>query len=218
MMKLVIGSKNYSSWSMRPWILLKHFGVQFEEVKIPLFTAGFEKELKKYSPTQKVPVLLDSGVEIWDSLAICEYISEQYLENRAWPSNVLNRARCRSISSEMHSGFLGIRSDLPLNCRAKRQLKISESTMREVKRIDELWSTALLSSGGPYLFGEFSIADCMFAPIVSRFSTYQLPLSSAASLYSVAMLNNPAFQAWLDSAITDLQIIDFFEAGQELAD
>lgn len=218
MMKLVIGSKNYSSWSMRPWILLKHFGVRFEEVKVSLFTAGFERELKKYSPTQKVPVLLDVGVEIWDSLAICEYISERYLENRAWPSNVLERARCRSISSEMHSGFAGIRADLPMNCRAKRELEISENTKMEVERIDELWSAALLSSGGPYLFGEFSIADCMFAPIVSRFSTYQLPLSSASSLYSEAMLKNLAFQAWLDSARTDPQIIDFCEVGRELAD
>lgn len=199
-------------------MLLTHFGVEFEEVGISLFTPGFEKVLKKYSPTQKVPVLLDSGVEIWDSLAICEYLSEQYLENRAWPRNVLERARCRAVSSEMHSGFPGIRTDLPMNCRAKRELEISENTMKEVKRIDELWSDALLSSGGPYLFGDFSIADCMFAPIVSRFSTYRPPLSSAAALYSEVMLKNPAFQAWLDSAKADPQIIDFCEVGQILAD
>lgn len=199
-------------------MLLTHFGVEFDEVGVALFTVGFEKELKKYSPTQKVPVLLDSGVEIWDSLAICEYLSEQYLQNRGWPSNVLARASCRAVSSEMHSGFSGIRADLPMNCRAKRQLEISEKTMKEVRRIDELWSCALLASGGPYLYGEFSIADCMFAPVVSRFSTYQLSLSPSARLYSATMLKNPAFQAWVDSAKSDTQIIDICEVGQELAD
>jgi glutathione S-transferase len=199
-------------------MLLTYFGVEFEEVGISLFTPGFEKELKKYSPTQKVPVLLDSGEEIWDSLAICEYLSEQYLENRGWPSNVLERASCRAVCSEMHSGFPGIRTDLPMNCRAKRQLEIGEKTMKEVKRIDELWSLALLASGGPYLYGEFGIADCMFAPVVSRFSTYQLSLSPSARLYSETMLKNPAFLAWVDSAKMDTQIIDICEVGQELAE
>ena len=125
---------------------------------------------------------MDAGVEIWDSLAICEYLSEQYLENKAWPSEVMEHARCGEICCEMHSGFQGIRADLPMNCRATRKLSEGEDTMREVRRIDELWSSALLDSGGPYLFVEFSIADCMFAPIVSRFTTYQLPPSCVSAL------------------------------------
>ena len=215
-MKLVIGSKNYSSWSMRPWVLLKHFELKFEEVSVSLFTPGYEKQLKKHSPSQKVPALLDAGVEIWDSLAICEYISEQYLENKAWPSEVMERARYRAICCEIHSGFQGIRADLPMNCRATRKLSVGEDTMREVRRIDELWSSALLDSGGPYLFGEFSIADCMFAPIVSRFTTYQLPLSCVSALYCEEMLRNSAFRAWLDFAKNDPQVIELCEVGQAL--
>lgn len=214
-MKLVIGSKNYSSWSMRAWLMLSHFDLEFEEIGIALFTEGYEKELAKYSPAGKVPVLLDRGVEIWDSLAICEYISEEYLQFGGWPRQPMQRARCRAIAAEMHSGFANIRTELPMNCRARRRVSLSAPVLKEISRVDDLWSDAIQSSGGPYLFGEFSIADCMYAPLVSRFSTYQVNLSCSAQKYSQAMHENPSFRAWLESAVQETQTIDICEVGED---
>lgn len=216
-MKLVIGSKNYSSWSMRPWLLLTHFQIEFDEVEVALFSDGYRQELAKYSPTCKVPVLLDKGAEIWDSLAICEYVSEQYLAGRGWPEAILERARCRALSAEMHSGFACIRAEMPMNCRAKRQVSLSEDLVKEINRIDQLWSDAIADSGGPYLFGDFSIADCMYAPVVSRFSTYQVALSDRAQSYCSTICGNSAYQAWLAAARSDFRVIDFCEVGEECA-
>lgn len=216
-MKLVIGSKNYSSWSMRPWLLLAHNKIEFEEIEIALFSPGYERQLAEYSPTCKVPVLLDRGIEIWDSLAICEYVSEQYLGGGGWPMEPLERARCRALSAEMHSGFGSIRTEMPMNCRAKRKIEFTEALAKEIARIDQLWSDAIAESGGPYLFGSFSIADCMFAPVVSRFATYQVLLSEVAQTYCDRIYKTAAFEAWLAAAKIDIQVIEFCEVGEEIA-
>lgn len=215
-MKLVIGAKNYSSWSMRPWLLLSHFQLDFEEVIIKLFTPGYKVELSKYSPTLRVPVLLDRSKVIWDSLAICEYVSEQYLDGQGLPRDGLQRAICRAYCSEMHSGFMAIRNSLPMNCRAKRLITLNKNVLVEVSRVDQLWCDALAESGGPYLFGQFSLADCMFAPIVMRFSTYQVVVSEQGQDYMNAILSNPAVQAWVAAAQADSQRIDSFEIGEDL--
>jgi len=215
-MELVIGNKNYSSWSLRPWILLKHYEIPFEEIGIALFSEGYQAELARYSPTLRVPVLRDGELTIWDSLAICEYVSEKYLEGRALPSNMEERALCRAYCSEMHSSFLAIRSEMPMNCRARRSLKISPEAEADCRRVDQLFSDARASSSqrGDYLFGDFSLADCLFAPIVLRFQTYGIELSDVSQEYMRFMLKNPALRVWLTDARNDSQILTDFEVGE----
>ncbi len=217
-MKLVIGNKNYSSWSMRAWVLLRHFEVAFEEIRIPLFIDGYQDELRNYSPTLRVPVLIDGDNTVWDSLAICEYVSEKYLDGRALPENVERRARCRSYCCEMHSGFMSIRNQLPMNCRAKRQLEVSVEAKSEIKRIDALFSDArqLAADNGDYLFGPFSIADCMFAPVAMRFSTYAVELSELSQKYIDTLLNNYAVKQWREQAMQESEILPDFEFGDDL--
>lgn len=217
-MQLVIGNKNYSSWSLRPWLLLKHFDVPFEEISIALFTEGYQQELAQYSPTLRVPVLIDGESTIWDSLAICEYVSEKYLKASALPQNIEERALCRAYCSEMHSGFMAIRSEMPMNCRARKKLAISAAAASECNRVDQLFSDARaqFSGRGDYLFGEFSLADCMFAPIVMRFTTYGIDLSESSQKYVRTMLQNPALAAWLKDAQNESQILTDFEMGDEI--
>lgn len=218
-MQLVIGNKNYSSWSLRPWLLLRHFDVPFEEIAIALFTQGYQQELAKYSPTLRVPVLKDGESTIWDSLAICEYVSEKYLEGAALPANVEERALCRAYCSEMHSGFMAIRSEMPMNCRARKRLEITAAADADCRRVDQLFSDARaqFSCRGEYLFGEFSLADCMFAPIVMRFTTYGVELSESSQKYVRTMLQNTALSAWVEDAQNESQILVDFELGEEIS-
>ena len=217
-MQLVIGNKNYSSWSMRPWLLLKHFGLDFHEVGIALFTPGYREELARYSPTLRVPVLKDDSLTVWDSLAICEYVAEKYLAGRAYPRDIEDRALCRSYCNEMHSGFLAIRGEMPMNCRARKSLQLSEVARAECERIDRLFAEARqrYSSRGEYLFGDFSIADCMYAPIAMRFKTYGVELSEISQDYLKTLLQNPALRAWVDAAENETQILQDFEVGEPL--
>lgn len=217
-MQLVIGNKNYSSWSLRPWLLLKHFDLPFEEIKIALFTEGYERELAQYSPTLRVPVLKDGESTIWDSLAICEYVSEKYLQGSALPKNIEERALCRAYCSEMHSGFMAIRSEMPMNCRARKRLEISAAAAFECSRVDQLFSDARaqFSRRGDYLFGDFSLADCMFAPIVMRFTTYGIDLSESSQEYVRIILQNSALSAWVEDAQNESQILADFEMGEEI--
>ncbi len=217
-MQLVIGNKNYSSWSLRPWLLLKHYGLDFQEISIALFTPGYKDELAKYSPTLRVPVLLDGSSTVWDSLAICEYVTEKYLEGKAYPRDIEERALCRSYCSEMHSGFTAIRSEMPMNCRARRSLQLSDSARSECERVDQLFGEARqrFPSRGEYLFGDFSIADCMFAPIVMRFTTYGVVLSDSSQNYMKTLLKNPALAAWVIAAENETQILSDFEVGEAL--
>ena len=172
---LIIGNKNYSSWSLRPWLLLKEKGISFEETKIPLYIEGSKEQLLKYSPSGKVPALTHDGTTVWDSLAICEYISELYPEKGCWPEETEARALARSISNEMHSGFFAIRNTLHMNCRKKIIFaQITPELEADIKRICETWRFCRdkYSQAGEFLFGSFSIADAMYAPIVLRFNSY----------------------------------------------
>ncbi len=214
-MKLVIGNKTYSSWSLRPWLLLSFFGLEFEEIQESLAEEGRQERFGQYSPTSKVPVLIDGDIVIWDSLAICEYISEQYLDNKGWPADTLQRATARAISCEMHSGFLGVRNELPMNCPARRVVTLSETAQKDITRIDQIWSslTHKHRDNGPWLFGEFSIADCFFAPVAFRFQTYNIELSVAAQNYCSHLLSNESTLRWLKDAQAETEVIPADEAG-----
>ncbi|MDX2494291.1 MAG: glutathione S-transferase family protein [Desulfuromusa sp.] len=214
-MKLVIGNKNYSSWSLRPWLLLSAFNVEFAEIQESLVQEGIKERFAKYSPSCKVPVLLDGDLNIWDSLAICEYISEKYLQGKGWPEDIKRRAEARAICAEMHSGFMGLRNEMPMNCRASRKLEISTAATADISRIDAIWSfyTEQNSSLGPWLFGKFSIADCFFAPVAFRFSTYGASLSETAQKYLSLLLTHKNVVEWKEAAKAETEIIPRDEAG-----
>lgn len=198
--KLVIGNKNYSSWSMRPWLLLKAFDIPFEEVNIALYQDNTAEKLGPYSPSLKVPAFLHNETTVWDSLAICEYISEQLLEGRGWPINPKKRASARSICAEMHSEFQHLKKDWPMNCKASVDLFVSEKLENEIARIDAIWSCCRRKHGvgGDYLFGKFSIADCMFAPMAICFRSYGAKLSMEAQRYADTLMSNPHVQDWIN--------------------
>lgn len=218
-MQLVIGNKNYSSWSLRPWLLLKHFEIPFEEIAIALFTDGYQQQLAQYSPALRVPVLKDGDSTVWDSLAICEYVSEKYLQGSALPSNIEERALCRAYCSEMHSSFMAIRSEMPMNCRARKRLQLTAAAGVDCRRVDQLFSDARaqFSSRGDYLFGDFSLADCMFAPVVMRFITYGINLSDCSQQYVTTMLQNRALGDWIEAARNEPQVLPVFELGEEIS-
>ncbi|MGH1463342.1 MAG: glutathione S-transferase family protein [Neptuniibacter sp.] len=217
-MELIIGNKNYSSWSLRGWLVLKAFGINFSEHKLKLFTEEFYSEVSKVSGAGKVPVLIDGEHCIWDSLAICEYVNEQYLEGRGWPETVSARAEARSISCEMHSGFMALRDELPMNCRAKRSVELSESAQKDIARIKSIWGTLRerYSAKGPWLFGNFSIADVMYAPVVLRFKTYGIELDSVGQEYMQTVLAFPPLLEWLEGADEESDIVVEDEAGEEV--
>ena len=215
-MILVIGNKNYSSWSLRPWLLLSANKIPFEEVNITLSTAHTAADIAKYSASGKVPVLYDGELVVWDSLAICEYLSEQYLAGKGWPANPAMRAEARSCAAEMHSGFFRIREEMPMNCRAThRQVAVSDVLQKEIGRIDQIWSRCIERFGqeGGWLFGDFSIADCMFAPVVFRFATYGIEVSENSRQYMKLLLRHPDVQAWLEAARAEVEIIEDSEVG-----
>ena len=215
-MKLVIGNKNYSSWSLRPWLLLKHFEVPFEEVRVPLFTPGYKETLLSFSEAGQVPVLVDDKVTVWESLAISEYVSEKYLNGAGWPADEIPRAQARACSAGMHAGFSRFRNLMPMNARAEgRQVEIDTELESEIRRLEKMWSLLRSASEdkGPWLFGEFSIADCMFAPMSFRFNTYGVELTGNAKDYCDLLFNDPDMQAWLASAKAETEVIDFAEVG-----
>ncbi len=216
-MKLVIGNKNYSTWSLRPWLLLKHFDVAFDEVQESLKAEGLSERLAVHSPSKRVPVLIDSDLHIWDSLAICEYVSEQYLDGGGWPADAAQRARARAISAEMHAGFNALRSELPMNLRARRKVTLSDAAQRDIARIDELWSSQLNDVGGPYLFGDFSIADCMYAPVALRFPTYGIELGEQATAYQQTLIENPSVREWVAAGLKETEIVEEDETGEDIS-
>jgi len=215
MLKLVIGNKNYSSWSLRPWMLLSFFSLDFEEVKASLNAEGLSERLGQYSPTSRVPVLMDDDLTVWDSLAICEYVSERYLDGKGWPSDVVKRAEARAVTAEMHAGFAGLRSEMPMNCRALRRVEPSAQTRRDIARVDEIWAKGM-SAGGPWLFGELSIVDCFYAPVVMRFKTYGVELSAGAQQYQDFFLQNDVLSEWVDAAKQETEIVPEDEAGVDV--
>jgi len=215
-MKLVIANKNYSTWSLRPWLLMSEFDLPFEEINESLNGDDLTERLRHHSPSCKVPVLIDSGLTIWDSLAICEYLSEKYLDGKGWPESTVARAHARSVSAEMHSSFTGLRSEMPMNIRAKRQVSLSDASHRDIGRIDDIWSDCRqqYESSGVWLFGDFSIADCMFAPVALRFMTYGADLSETSRVYMETVLENSSVKQWMTAAKAETEIIGADEAGK----
>ena len=196
---LVIGNKNYSSWSLRPWLLLRHAGVAFEEVRLPLDTPEFHARIGDWSPTGRVPVLHDNGQVVWDSLAICEYANERWLRGSGWPQGPGERAVARALAAEMHSGFPALRAQLPMNCRREpREPHWDEAAQRDIDRVVSLWDELRAQAGGgDFLFGRFGIADAMYAPVCVRLRGYGVPLAGAAADYVEAMYALPAMSEWL---------------------
>ena len=215
-MKLIIGNKNYSTWSLRAWLLLTANNLPFEEVRIALSIESTEVEIAKHTDAGKVPVLDDNGLVVWDSLAICEYISEQYLDRQGWPADTKDRAVARSCCAEMHSGFFTLREAMPMNCRAvNRFVPMTPDLQEDISRINSIWTQLRTNHAnqGPWLFGAFSIVDCMFAPVVFRFATYNVQVSKTAQKYMTHVLENPAIQLWLEQAKKESETIECDEVG-----
>jgi glutathione S-transferase len=203
-MQLVIGNYNYSSWSLRAWLALKVFGFPFDLVRIPLYGPGAKEQLLKHSPAGKVPILKDGDTVVWDSLAILEYLAEK--NPRVWPSDAREKATARSISAEMHAGFPNLRHHMSMNVRRRYPGKgRTAEVLSEIRRIDEIWSRAK----GPFLFGPFSAADAMYAPVVLRFRTYEVQVSNRA--YMEAVLALPALQEWIAAAEREVESIPQFD-------
>lgn len=199
-MKLFIANKKYSSWSFRPWIALKVKSIPFEEVLVPFNMAEGNPEFKKFAPHGKVPTLVNGEATVWESLAIMEYAADKFPDAGLWPTDIADRAIARAISCEMLSGFTGLRGAFPMNmAREPKPHKISARVQKDLVRITEIWSECLSVSNGPFLFGAFTIADAMFAPVVSRIHTYQLSDHPSVSSYSAAMKALPSYLEWEDA-------------------
>ena len=208
---LVIGNKNYSSWSLRPWLALRHGGVEFDEVRLPLDTDEFYARIGDYSNAGKVPVLLHGDVTVWDSLAICEYAAETFERAARWPADRAARAVARAACAEMHSGFSHLRREMPMNMRRHfDSFPVADKVRRDVDRIVQLWAECRerATVDGPYLFGEFTIADAMYAPVVSRFTTYKVALPGHAAAYCEAVMAGDAMQEWVRAALEETEIVD----------
>lgn len=211
---LVIGNKAYSSWSLRPWLLMKHAGIDFDEVRLPFRTDKWRDRIGRYSPSGKVPVLVDGAVTVWDSLAICEYLAESHPARGLWPKDPAARAVARSVSAEMHSGFHNLRSQLPMNVRRTVPPKaLAPDVAAEVSRIKTIWTDCRERFGGSgdFLFGAFSIADAMYAPVVTRFFTYAVALEGKAARYADAVNSLPALREWIAQACAETEVIAEYE-------
>jgi glutathione S-transferase len=207
---LVIGNKNYSSWSLRPWLWMRQAGIPFTEKRVALYTDTYTEELQPYFSNNKVPVLQDGELIVWDTLAILEYLAEKHPEATGWPADSRARAVARSISAEMHSSFPALRQAMPMNCRKVfPDFNYDDTVQKDIERICELWAYCRdeFGSDGPWLFGTFSMADAMYAPVVLRFQTYDVGLSSIAREYVNTMLENPHLAEWIEAGINEVEII-----------
>jgi glutathione S-transferase len=203
-MKLIFGNKNYSSWSMRPWLVLKHFGIPFDEDQVLLSGAGWREVLRKKSPSGKVPVLVDGDIVVHETIAIIEYLAERYPHKKIWPTDRKLRAQARAVAAEMHGGFAALRNAAPMNLRGSFPNRLDLDPLAgDLRRVDQLWGDLLHWSDGPYLFGEFTAADAMFAPLATRIRTYELPVSDVAAEYVEAIYALPAFQEWFAAAVKE---------------
>jgi glutathione S-transferase len=221
MLKLYIGNKNYSSWSMRPWVLLTQAGIEFEEImaRFDSFApdSHFKKVIGPVSPVGKVPALVDADLAVWDTLAITEYLAEKFPDKQLWPADVKARARARSICAEMHSGFAALRSACPMNIEAhlpeigQLAWRDKPAVRADVARLVAMWSELLAQHGGPMLFGAFSVADAYFAPVVMRLKTYALPVPGDIAAYMQRVCALPGVQAWVQGALAEHDFRDFEE-------
>jgi glutathione S-transferase len=211
---LVLGNKAYSSWSLRPWIALKQANIPFEEIVIPIYIEGSPEQIRKHSPAGKVPILKDGDFTVWDSLAIIEYAAEKFPKANIWPADPQARAVARAISAEMHSGFVPLRKLCTMNTRRHYpDFELTDEVRENVKRIDELWADARAKYGkdGPFLFGAWSGADAMYAPVVTRFKTYDVKVSQASQDYLDAMLALSAMQDWYADAAKESWVLPQYE-------
>jgi glutathione S-transferase len=219
-MQLYIGNKNYSSWSLRPWLLMKHAGIPFEEIKLRLSQdpdSAFKHRLAAIAPSGRVPVLVDEGFAVWDTLAIAEYLAEKYPARQLWPAQPLARARARSLCAEMHAGFAALRNHCGMNIEASlhevgRKILAEQPEVRsDLARIEQMWQQQLREHGGPFLFGAFTIADAYFAPVCTRIRTYGLPVGPAVQAYVDTIWSLPAMQEWVSEALAEHDFIEFDE-------
>ena len=213
-MKLIIGNKNYSSWSFRPWIGLRAAGIAFDEEVIPLYAEGSKEKILAHSPAGKVPVLIDGPTHVWESLAILEYAAEKFPDAHLWPSDAAARAHARAISTEMHAGFAALRNECGMAMwRPPAQKDLSDDAKANIARIQALWTDARTRFGasGPFLFGRFCAADAMYAPVVSRFETYAIDVTAPVKAYMQAMMALPAWQEWRRAALNETWVISQFE-------
>jgi glutathione S-transferase len=211
-LQLIIGNKNYSSWSLRPWLAMKVAGIAFTEQRIALYQPASKEKILAYSPAGRVPCLVDGDLRIWDSLAICEYLAER--QAGLWPRDASARAQARSISAEMHSGFASLRTHMSMNIRKRHPGKgRTPEVLADIARIAGMWSDcrAKHGAGGAFLFGGFSIADAMYAPVVLRFRTYEVELPPPARAYAEAVLALPALKAWMADAEAETETLPQFE-------
>lgn len=209
---LIIGNKNYSSWSLRPWLVMAHTGIAFEELRIPLYAPGSREHILQFSPAGKVPVLIDGDVVVWDSLAICEYLAEQHPQ--LWPQDVVARAHARSICAEMHSGFTELRRAMPMNCKASLPgLGRTPAVEYDIFRITAIWQDcrSRYAGGGEFLFGRFSIADAMYAPVVLRLRSYGVGLPPESQRWAEMIVALPAMQQWIAAGRAETEVLPQFE-------
>ncbi len=214
-LKLIVANKAYSSWSLRPWILLAHFGIPFEEVVVPMDRPETRAEMLKYAPTGKCPSLHDGKIAVWESLAIIEYVAESYPEKAIWPRDKAARAHARSLAAEMHAGLSALRNACPTNFRRKpKAIPLSDEVSADVARIEAAWAHAREAFGeeGPFLFGGFSAADAMFAPVVNRFHAYDIPVAKKTRAYMDAIMALPAWKAWIAEGEAEPWRIERYEA------
>jgi glutathione S-transferase len=220
-MQLHIGNKNYSSWSMRPWVLMRQAGIAFEEVMVRFdgFSpqSQFKQRVGALNPAGKVPILVDDGLVVWDTLAIAEYVAERFPEHQLWPRARAARARARSVCAEMHSGFSALRSACPMNIEARLPeigaivLRDQSGVRDDLDRITQMWSNLLREHGGPMLFGAFSVADAYYAPVVMRLRTYELPVPEDVAAYMQRVVELAGVQAWIADALREQDFLDFEE-------
>jgi glutathione S-transferase len=220
-MQLYIGNKNYSSWSMRPWVLMRESQIEFEEIMVRFdgFTpdSHFKQSIASISPTGQVPILVDDGLVVWDTLAIAEYLAEKFPDSRLWPDDQAARARARSLCAEMHSGFSALRSACPMNIEAHLPhvgalaLRDKPAVRHDLKRLINMWTMQLKEHGGPMLFGRFCIADAFFAPVVMRLKTYALPVPVEVDAYMQRVIATTAVSAWIGDALQEHDFLDFEE-------
>ncbi|MGE0627974.1 MAG: glutathione S-transferase family protein [Hyphomicrobiaceae bacterium] len=217
-MRLILGNKLYSSWSMRPWLLMKVVGIEFSEEVVPLFKEGSKEKILARSPSGKVPCLVDGDVVVWESLAIMEYLAERFPDKGVWPSDVRARAHARAAASEMHAGFQPLRAALPMNLSKRFVLpELGSEAAANVARVESLWREARVrfAADGPFLYGSFCAVDAMFTPVVTRFDTYQVPVSTDTRAYMDAILALPALIAWRRDGLAEPRAWDLphYEAG-----
>lgn len=216
MLELIIGNKVYSSWSLRPWVLIKTLGIPFKETQIELYTPEGKAEIRRYHEAGKVPLLIDhaTGQTIWDSMAIMEYLHEQHSDKNLWPTDTIKRAQARCIANEMHSSFNEIRNQLPMNCRADKTFSpINIALQQDIDRLCSIWRDyrQLYAAEGDFLFGQYSIADAMFTPVVLRFNSYHIPVGELEKQYMQCILNLPSVKEWIAEGKADPTVVPSYE-------